>query len=151
MFYKMIEAKRDLWLQSDECTVKELIAYIEKKGQMRDAQVEAIKTYLFLKIACETQPLATLFNRGAFNNLNLDEAELSAKVRDYLKSNPAAAALYEYATLRNDRGAQVSEKLEKQIKAAPESIEYHRFFHDAFYKLCLIQRSVWRIYQTHRN
>ena len=37
MFYKMIEAKRDLWLQSDECTVKELIAYIEKKGQMRDA------------------------------------------------------------------------------------------------------------------
>jgi hypothetical protein len=131
----MIEAKRDLWLQSDECTVKELIAYIEKKGQMRDAQVEAIKTYLFLKIACGAQPLATLFNRGAFNTLNLDEAELSAKVRDTLKSNPAAAALYEYATLRNDRGEQVSEKLEKQIKAAPESIDYHQFFHDAFYKL----------------
>ena len=135
MFYKMIEAKRNLWLQSDECTVKELIAYIEKKGQMRDAQVEAIKTYLFLKIACGAQPLATLFNCGAFNTLNLDEAELSAKVRDALKSNPAAAALYEYATLRNDRGEQVSEKLEKQIKAAPESIDYHQFFHDAFYKL----------------
>lgn len=135
MFYKMIEAKRGLWLQSDECTVKELIAYIEKKGQMRDAQVEAIKTYLFLKIACGAQPLATLFNRGAFNTLNLDEAELSAKVRDTFKSNPAAAALYEYATLRNDRGEQVSEKLEKQIKAAPESIDYRQFFHDAFYKL----------------
>ena len=92
MFYKMIEAKRDIWLQSDECTVKELIAYIEKKGQMRDPQVEAIKTYLFLKIACGAQPLAALFNRGAFNTLNLDEAELSAKVRDTLKSNPAAAA-----------------------------------------------------------
>lgn len=102
---------------------------------VRDAQVEAIKTYLFLKIACGTQPLATLFSRGAFNNLNLDEAELSAKVRDYLKGNSAAAALYEYATLRNDRGEQVSEKLEKQIKTAPESIDYHQFFRDAFYKL----------------
>ena len=135
MFYKMIEAKRNTWLQSDECTVKDLIAYIKKTGQMRDAQVEAIKTYLFLKIACGTQPLATLFSRGAFNNLDLDEAELSAKVRDYLKGNAAAAALYEYATLRNDRGEQVSEKLEKQIKTAPESIDYHQFFRDAFYKL----------------
>lgn len=30
MFYKMIEAKRNEWLASDECTVKGDIAYIEK-------------------------------------------------------------------------------------------------------------------------
>lgn len=46
MFYKMIEAKRNEWLASETCTVKAVIDYIVKTGQMRDAQVEAIKTYL---------------------------------------------------------------------------------------------------------
>ena len=31
---------------------------------MRDAQIEAIKTYLFLKIACQNQPLWELFYNG---------------------------------------------------------------------------------------
>ena len=46
MFYKMIETKRNEWLASETCTVKVVIDYIVKTGQMRDAQVEAIKTYL---------------------------------------------------------------------------------------------------------
>ena len=49
MFYKMIENKCTQWYESERCTVKNLIEYIEKKGQMRDAQIEAIKVYMFLK------------------------------------------------------------------------------------------------------
>ena len=47
MFYKMIERKRDEWYASDDCTVGSMIGYIEQTGQMRDAQIDAIKTYLF--------------------------------------------------------------------------------------------------------
>ena len=135
MFYKMIEAKRNEWLASNDCTVKGDIAYIERTGQMRDAQIEAIKTYLFLKIACGCKPLADLFRQGAFNTLSLDEIEFSSKVREYLFSNPAAAALFEYARLKNDAGEQVSAKLERQIRKEPESIDCHAFFHKAFYGL----------------
>lgn len=135
MFYKMIEAKRNEWLASDECTVKGDIAYIEKTGQMRDAQVEAIKTYLFLKIACGCMPLADLFRQGVFNTLSLDEIEVSSRVRNYLTANPAAAALFEYACLKNDAGEQVSPKLEQQIRKDPESIDYNKFLRDAFYGL----------------
>lgn len=46
MFYKMIENKCTQWYESERCTVKNLIEYIEKKGQMRDVQIEAIKVYL---------------------------------------------------------------------------------------------------------
>lgn len=133
MFYKMIEAKRNEWLASNDCTVKGDIDYIERTGQMRDAQIEAIKTYLFLKIACGCKPLADLFRQGTFNTLSLDEMELSSKVRDYLNHTPAAAALFEYARIQNDTGEQVSEKLEKQIRKNPESIDYDKFFQDAFY------------------
>lgn len=55
MFYKLIEKKRNEWLASDECTIKDLLRYMVQRGMMRDAQMEAIKTYLFLKIACQNQ------------------------------------------------------------------------------------------------
>ena len=71
MFYKMIENKCTQWYESDQCTVKNLIEYIKKTGQMRDAQIEAIKVYLFLKIACESKPLMQLFRQGFFNSIDV--------------------------------------------------------------------------------
>ena len=135
MFYKMIEKKMESWYKSPSCTVKQLIDYIISTNQMRDAQVEAIKTYLFLKISCCNKPLYRLFIDGAFNNLDISELELKNSVKDYLETNPAAAALYEYATLQNDAGEQVSEKIEKQIKNNPETIDYKSFFSNAFYNV----------------
>ena len=135
MFYKMIERKRDEWYASAECTVNAIIGYIEQAGFMRDAQIDAIKTYLFLKIKCRCAPLATLFAEGAFNALDLDEAALPTTTRDYLKANPAAAALYEYACQKNDEGKPLSEKLVQAIQDAPGSIDYRKFFHEAFYEV----------------
>ncbi len=135
MFFKMIERKRDEWYASADCTVNSIIGYIEQAGFMRDAQIEAIKTYLFLKNKCRCASLAALFAEGAFNTLDLDAAALPTTTRDYLKANPAAAALYEYARQMNDAGEQVSKKLEQTIQDAPDSINYRKFFHEAFYEV----------------
>ena len=89
MFYQMITNARDRWFASSECSAKGIIAYIEKANQMRDAQVDAIKTYLFLKIGCDCAPLAKLFCQGAFNTLDLEQEELSAKTRAFLLNYPA--------------------------------------------------------------
>ena len=72
MFYKMIENKCKEWYDSKHCTVHSLIEYITKTGQMRDAQIEAIKVYLFLKIGCECKPLEYLFRYGCFNSIHLN-------------------------------------------------------------------------------
>ena len=133
MFYKMIENKCNQWYSSSDCTIKHIIEYIEKTGQMRDAQIEAIKVYLFLKIYCECKPLEYLFKKGAFNSLDLNVLELSTDTRIYLEQNSAAAALLEYSLITNDKGEQVSDKLEKQIKKEPTSIDYDKFFNDIFY------------------
>ncbi len=84
MFYKMIENARNRWYASPECTITSLIDYIESKGMLRDAQIDAIKTYLFLKVYCESKPIADLFYEGKFNTLNLDNAEISIMV-DFLR------------------------------------------------------------------
>ena len=133
MFYKMIERARDRWYASKECTVADLIKYMTQKGNLRDAQIEAIKTYLYLKVACNCQSLKKLFCQGTFNTLNLDDLEISKSTREFLKGKKAAAALLEYALLTNEAGDQVSPKLEKQIKKVPESIDYDQVFTDAFY------------------
>lgn len=133
MFHKMVVTARDRWFGSEHCTVRSLVDYIVNTGQMRDAQIEAIKTYLFLKIGCENKPLAFLFSCGAFNNINLNYVEITENTRNFLEENPAATALFEYARLKNDSDEQVSEKLETQIKRFPESIDYDKFWRDAFY------------------
>lgn len=102
---------------------------------MRDAQVEAIKTYLFLKIACNNLPLYDLFTTGAFNNINLDEIELTTKTKQFLQRNPSAAALYEYASLKITDGKDFSPKVVQKIKTASEEIDYKSFFRAAFYEV----------------
>lgn len=133
MFYRMITQKRNEWLQSKDCAIKDLIAYMEKTGAMRDAQIDAIKTYLFLKIKCNNMPLAALFYNGAFNNLNIDELELSNSTREYIKANPASAALYEYTTQKDKSGNLVSSKLEVAIRKNPDKIDYKAVFNSIFY------------------
>ena len=51
MFYHLIKNKCEEWYQSSDCTVGGVVEYIKSAGYMRDAQLEAIKIYLFLKIA----------------------------------------------------------------------------------------------------
>ena len=131
----MIERSRDRWYASPECTVVDLINYMTQKGYLRDAQIEAIKTYLFLKIACGNEPLHRLFSNGKFNSLNLDDLEISNKVREYFAENPAAAALYEYSCLTNDADEMVAAKLAKQIRTDVDGINYKKFFYKAFYEV----------------
>jgi len=129
MFYQMIEKARDKWLASDDCTIKDLVHYMEKKGQLRDVQIEAIKTYLFLKIACNNNPLSQLFIEGKFNSImipDLEEEPLGISARKYLQENPSALALYEYAK-------HYSMQIVKQIQDKPQSINYNEFWNKVFY------------------
>ncbi len=124
MFYKIIENKRNEWLNSPSCVVSDLISYIERQHKMRDAQIESIKTYLYLKIECQNKPLWKLVSAGKFNSIDVDDLEVNKTARTILKSNPAALALWEYASLPNEVGEVNSPKIIAAIKKAPESINY---------------------------
>ncbi|MBR0183321.1 MAG: DEAD/DEAH box helicase family protein [Bacteroidaceae bacterium] len=133
MFYKLIEKKRNEWLSSPDCTVKEVIRYIEQRGKMRDAQIDAIKTFLYLKIVCGNQPLKQLFLQGFFNTLDIREESLTDTSRNKLLADKAAAALYEYSKLKRKNGEQVSPKLEEYIKTHAETIDYDQIISKIFY------------------
>jgi len=100
---------------------------------MRDAQTDAIKTFLFLKLACQNKPLWQLFCEGTFNSLDLDPLEMSHKARRVLKSSPAAKALFEYSRMTDRNGRQLAPQMEQFIKDYPETIDYEQAFRDIFY------------------
>ena len=71
--------------------------YMREKGGLRPVQIDAIETYLFLKIACDNRPLHEVFATGRLNTLDADALRVSQPVRDYLKENPASLALLQVA------------------------------------------------------
>lgn len=133
MFYQLIEKKRNEWLASKECTITDLLHYIEQRGMMRDAQLEAIKTYLFLKIACQNQPLWQLFVNGYFNDTNIDQIELTEAARQIFNTNKAAVALFQYSRLKDKGGRQLAPELEQFIKQNADKIDYEAIFKKIFY------------------
>lgn len=133
MFYQLIEKKRNEWLASKDCTITDLLHYIEQRAMMRDAQLEAIKTYLFLKIDCQNQPLWQLFVNGYFNDTNIDQIELTEAARQIFSTNKAAVALFQYSRLKDKGGRQLAPELEQFIKQNADKIDYEAIFKKIFY------------------
>lgn len=133
MFYNIIQKKRDEWLNRKDCPIAYLLNYIEDKGMMRDAQIEAIKTYLFLKIECGNKTLWRLFTEGDFLSLNLDNMSLTVKARHILVTDKAAASLYEYACQPDEQGNVSAPALKKYIEENPDTIDYAAIFKKLFY------------------
>ncbi len=109
---------------------------MERHGKLRDAQLDAIKTYLYLKIACNNKPLWELMYDGCFNSLSdkdLDELQLKASSRKFIKDSPAARALYEYATSMDDKGISTSATLAALIADTPSALDYKKIIKALFY------------------
>ena len=134
MFYELIRHKRDLWYASPACTVKDFIDYIVRKGEMRDAQIESIRTYLYLKIACGNKPLWKLFVEGEFNDpdYELNPAEYGSTTYQTIIGNAGAMALMQYAQ-RDPKSAPKLPKLKELLRIKAEDIDYEAVFKNIFY------------------
>lgn len=134
MFYELIRHKRDQWYASPACTVKDFIDYIVSKGEMRDAQIESIRTYLYLKIACGNKPLWKLFAEGEFNDpdYELNPAEFGSTTYQTIMGNAGAMALMQYAQ-PDPKSAPKLPKLKELLRIKAEDIDYEAVFKNIFY------------------
>lgn len=135
MLNNIIEHKKRKWLQSNDCPVKDLVQYMNKKGNLRDTQIEAIETYLFLKIEGQNKPLWKLFSEGFFTNgADLSKLNINQIAREYLTKNKAAHALYDFSRQENEKTSLLPE-LEKLIVEKPAELDYEQIIKDIFYNV----------------
>ena len=133
MLESQIKAKTQQWLDREDCSVKDLLNYIRQKGKLRESQIEAIETYLFLKIEGQNKPLWELFAEGFFSDgLDLSRLNINQQARDFLATNQAAMALFDFASQKIDGKARLSE-LEQLITNDPESLDYQSVIKSLFY------------------
>lgn len=121
MFYQLIENKRNRWIEEipENHPAKVLLRHIQAVDALRDAQVGAVKTYLFLKLECGARPLWELFSSGAFNSSDPEQSSRYRESREHLKSHPGALALWEYAGLLSSDGKEAAPALKKALEEAP--------------------------------
>lgn len=135
MLHTIIQDKKNKWLQSDNCTIRDLIKYIRYKGQLRDTQIEAIETYLFLKIEGQNKPLWQLFSEGFFTNgTDLSKLNINQTAREYLSGHKDAFALYDFARIKTNNGTLLPE-LEKLIVDKPTELDYDAIIKSIFYNV----------------
>lgn len=133
MFYEMIERKCNAWYAADDCPARGVIETIERIGKLRDAQVGAIRMYLFLKIAGRCRPLTSLFCDGFFNEKTIDFEHLRIAHVAYekLQTSDAFRALYEYSTTEDARGRRVAPQLAEAMENGVP-IDARAVFHQIF-------------------
>jgi len=135
MLNNIIHEKKNQWLQSADCTIVDLVKYIRDKGQLRDTQIEAIETYLFLKIKGLNKPLWKLFIEGFFTNgTDLSKLNINQTARDFLTENKYAFALYDFARTKIEKGTLLPE-LEKLIIEKPTELDYETIIKSIFYNV----------------
>ena len=133
MLERIIQAKTQAWLASDDCSVKDIISYIRQKGELRDTQVEAIETYLFLKIEGQNKALWQLFSEGFFSTeLDLATLNINQASRDFLAQHRDALALYDFARQKEGGKSRLPE-LERLIIERPEALDYPAIIKSIFY------------------
>ncbi|MBW6486195.1 MAG: hypothetical protein K0B01_08625 [Syntrophobacterales bacterium] len=145
MLYRLILQKAQEWLTSEGCTIRPLLDYINANGNFREAQVQALLVYLFLKIAGGNKRLGTLFAEGFFarpedlSSLNINQA-----ARAVFEANPAARALFDLSrtplngpTNGNGHGKKNQKTLfpdlEKYLVAHPQETDYLSISKKLFY------------------
>ena len=135
MLHNLISQKSKLWLARSDCPVREMVAHIDNQGSLRDAQVEAIKTYLFLKIEGRNKPLWQLFSEGFFlNGEDLSKLNINENARRTFEANSAARALFEFARIKVNGGSALPE-LEKYILGNVDNIDFESIIKSIFYSV----------------
>ncbi len=136
MLNHIITGKAREWIYSPSCPVRQTVDYIRTQNHLREAQVEAIEVYLYLKIEGKNKPLVTLFKDGFFlRNEDLSKLPLSIDVRTFLENNQSARALFEFSRTPqpNQPNKATLPDIEKRISEKPESIDYDAVISNLFY------------------
>ena len=130
MLNDIISTKKNQWLQSPDCTITGLIGHIKSADKLRTPQIEAIETYLFLKIEGKNKPLWQLFSEGFFNQvIDLNALNINQIARDYFLQNTNALALYQFAARAN------LQKLVASIVENPSALDYDLIIKSLFYNV----------------
>lgn len=73
MFYELIAEASNEWWQKPDCPCHSFLQYVLERGKLRDAQIDALRHYLYLKVVHDSKPLYQIFTEHEFGTLTDNE------------------------------------------------------------------------------
>lgn len=98
MLEPLIAAKVRHWLDQPGCPATPLLAYMRTAGKLRDVQIAALQTYLYLLLEGRNQALTQLWMQGLFAkaaSYDGPRSRVPQIARDVFASQPAAHTWYQ--------------------------------------------------------
>ena len=98
MIEPLVAARVKSWLAETNCPAAPLITYMHAAGKLRDVQIAALQTYLYLLLEGKNQSLAQLWMQGAFAKAATYDGPRSRMpqiARDMFASRPGAHTWYQ--------------------------------------------------------
>lgn len=69
MFYELIAEASNEWWKKPDCPCHSFLQYVLERGKLRDAQIDALRHYLYLKVVHDSKPLYRIFTEYEFGTL----------------------------------------------------------------------------------
>lgn len=134
VIHQLLQGKASEWARGGDCPLRAQFDYMRRRGGLRQVQLEAVETYLFLKVACGNRPLHDIFSSGLLNTLDPDSLRVSQATRDHLAAHPDSLALLQFASQPGPDGSGVlAPALRTRLENDPASIAAAAVFRDLFY------------------
>lgn len=98
MIEPLISAQVQHWLGQPNCPAGPLLAYMRQAGKLRDVQIAALQTYLYLLLHGQNQPLPQLWLQGAFAkpaSYDGPRSRVPPLARELFASQPGAHTWYQ--------------------------------------------------------
>lgn len=104
MIEPLIAARVQQWLSIPSCPARPLLAHMQSVGKLRNVQIAALQTYLYLLLEGKNQTLAQLWMQGAFAKpatYDGPRSRMPQMARDVFAAQPAAHTWYQLCQSQN--------------------------------------------------
>lgn len=129
MIEPLIGAQVKHWLASPNCPAAPLLAYMRTAGKLRDVQIAALQTYLYLLLEGKNQSLTQLWMQGAFTktaSYDGPRSRMPQLARDVFSLQPAAHTWYQLCKTQQPQ-------LATWLEDNPDQPDYLALTHELFY------------------
>lgn len=133
MFYELIKEASDAWWAQPDCPCQPFLQYILERGKLRDAQIEAIRHYLYLKVVHDSKPLYQIFTEHTFGTLTDEDISQSGCYSLFREENIPLHNLAYYAKVLSSKGEALPQQFKKILAKHHQEIDASQALLNIFY------------------
>lgn len=133
MFYELIAEASNQWWSEENCPCHSFLQYVLERGKLRDAQIDALRHYLYLKVVHDSKPLYQIFTEHEFGTLTDKEIGDSGCYSLLREPNTPLHNLAYYAKKLKEKGEPLPTAFKEVLSSHHQDMDAQETLKSIFY------------------